>query len=202
MSMSVAQSRVLVLNKSYMPIQITSVRRAFCMIYLGIAKVVDKEYQTFDFQTWSRLAIETGEEAMGTVDRLIKIPRVILLQAYDRLPKKQVRFSRFNIFARDKSTCQYCGRRKTKNELNLDHVVPRAAGGQTTWENVVCSCLHCNRKKGGRTPHEAGMKLIKKPTRPHWTECLNISTKSTLYREWLPFLNIVDFSYWNVELER
>jgi 5-methylcytosine-specific restriction endonuclease McrA len=202
MSAAVAQSRVLVLNKSYMPIQITSVKRAFCMIYMGIARVVDREYQTFDFQTWSRLAVEAGDDTIGTVDRLVKIPRVILLQAFDRLPKKQVRFSRYNIFARDKSVCQYCGRRFSKNELNLDHVVPRAHGGQTTWENVVCSCLNCNRRKGGRTPHEAGMRLVRKPTRPHWTECLNISTKSTLYREWLPFLNIVDFSYWNVELER
>lgn len=202
MSTAAAQSRVLVLNKSYMPIQITSVKRAFCMIYIGIAKVVDREYQTFDFQSWSRLAVETGDDALGTVDRLIKIPRVVLLQAYDRLPKKQVRFSRFNIFARDKSICQYCGKRCPKNELNLDHVIPRSRGGQTTWENVVCSCLACNRKKGGRTPQEARLHLIRKPARPYWTECLNISTKSSLYREWLPFLNIVDFSYWNVELER
>lgn len=197
-----AQSRVLVLNKSYMPIQITSVKRAFCMMYVGIAKVVDREYQTFDFQSWSRLAVETGDDALGTVDRLIKIPRVVLLQAYDRLPKKQVRFSRFNIFARDKSICQYCGKRCPKNELNLDHVIPRSRGGQTTWENVVCSCLACNRRKGGRTPQEARLHLVRKAARPHWTECLNISTKSSLYREWLPFLNIVDFSYWNVELER
>lgn len=201
-SVATAQARVLVLNKSFMPIQITSVKRAFCMVYLGVAKVVDREYQTFDFQSWSRLSVAVGDDSIGTVDRIMRVPRVILLQAYDRLPKKQVRFSRFNIFARDKCVCQYCGKRCSKNELNLDHVIPRSRGGQTTWENVVCSCVPCNCRKGGRTPQEAGIRLIRKPTRPHWTECLNISTKSSIYREWLPFLNIVDFSYWNVELER
>lgn len=201
-AMTIPQSRVLVLNKSYMPIHVISVKRAFCMIYLGIAKVVDQEYQTFDFKSWSELAVAAGDDSIGTINRLIRVPRVILLHVYDRLPKKKVRFSRLNIFARDKSICQYCGKRWPKIDLNLDHVVPRTQGGVTSWENIVCSCVSCNRKKGGRTPREANMRLIRKPTRPYWTECLNISTKSSLYKEWLPFLNIVDFSYWNVELER
>lgn len=203
MTGSVVQSRVLVLNKSFMPIQVTSVKRAICMTYLGIAKVVDREYQTFDFETWQQLSVvQEEEETIGTVERLFRVPRVVLLQAYDRLPKKQVRFSRYNIFARDRSTCQYCQKRFPKSELNLDHVVPKSGGGQTTWENVVCSCVNCNRKKGGRTPHQAGMTLVRRPVRPHWTQCLNISPQSILYKEWKPFLNVVDFSYWNVELER
>jgi 5-methylcytosine-specific restriction endonuclease McrA len=201
-TLALAQSRVLVLNRSFMPIQVTSVKRAFCMLYLDIARVVDKQYQLFDFESWSRLAAEANDDTMGTVDRLIRVPRVVLLQAYDRLPKKQIRFSRYNIFARDRNTCQYCGRKFQKSELNLDHVIPRSQGGHTTWENIVCSCMACNRRKGGRTPREAGMLLVRKPGRPHWTECLNIPSTSPLYREWLPFLNIVDFSYWNVELER
>jgi 5-methylcytosine-specific restriction endonuclease McrA len=196
------QSRVLVLNRSFMPIQVTSVKRAFCMIYLGIAKVIDRQYQIFDFASWSELSVAAHEEGIGSVGKIIRIPRVILLQTYDRLPKRQIRFSRFNIFSRDKSVCQYCGRHFPKHELNLDHVVPRSQGGITSWENVVCSCVNCNRKKGGRTPLQAQMRLVRNPVRPHWTECLNISPKSILYREWLPFLNIVDFSYWNVELER
>ncbi len=202
MAGALIQSRVLVLNRSFMPIQVTTTKRAFCMIYLGIAKVVDKEYQTFDFETWSQLKVAEGEVGIGTIGRWIKIPRVVLLQMYDRLPKKQVRFSRYNIFARDRSICQYCGRKYSKSELNLDHVTPRSRGGQTTWENIVCSCVKCNRKKGGKTPFEAHMHLVRKPVRPHWTECLNISPKSILYQEWLPYLNVVDFSYWNVELER
>jgi 5-methylcytosine-specific restriction endonuclease McrA len=202
MESALTQSRVLVLNKVYLPIEVVSVKRAFCMLYRGVAKVVDREYQTFDFKSWSELTVAADDEAIGIVGRFIRIPRVVLLQTYDRLPKRQIRFSRYNIFARDKSTCQYCGRTFQKHDLNLDHVVPRSQGGETTWENVVCCCINCNRRKGGRTPREAGMHLVRHPTRPHWTECLNISFRHPRYREWLPFLNVVDFSYWNVELER
>ncbi len=201
MTTSLLQSRVLVLNKVYLPIHVISVKRAFCMVYRGAAKFVDEQYKTFDFVSWSELSVANGDEAIGMVGRMIRIPRVILLQTYDRMPKKQVRFSRFNIYARDKNTCQYCQKKFSKSELNLDHVIPRTKGGATTWENVVCCCVPCNRKKGGRTPREAGMKLMRKPIRPHWTECLNLSLRHPRYREWLPFLNIVDFSYWNVELE-
>ncbi len=199
---SVAQSRVLVLNRSFMPIHVTTVRRAFCLVYLKVAKFVDRQYQVFDFESWSQLALEADGDTIGTVEKVIRVPRVVLLQTYDKLPKKQIRFSRYNIFSRDKNTCQYCGKKFPKSELNLDHVIPRSKEGESTWENVVCSCVKCNRRKGGRTPREAGMNLINRPLRPHWTECLNLSPKSILYHEWLPFLNIVDFSYWNVELER
>ncbi|MFH1017189.1 MAG: HNH endonuclease [Pseudomonadota bacterium] len=197
------QARVLVLNKVYMPIHVISVKRAFCMLYRGAVKVVDKEYQTFDFKSWAELAaVADEEEKLGIVGRMIRVPRVVLLQTYDRFPKRHVRFSRYNIFARDSSVCQYCGKRCPKTELNLDHIIPRSRGGRTTWENVVCCCLPCNRRKGGMNPKEAGMRLIREPARPHWAECLNISLKHPRYREWLPFLNVVDFSYWNVELEK
>ncbi len=201
MTGSIAQTRVLVLNRSFVPIEVTSVRRAFCMVYAGVARVVDRQYQTFDFESWCALSVAAHDESIGTVGRLIRVPRVVLLQTYDRLPKKQIRFSRYNIFARDRSTCQYCGRKYAKSELNLDHVIPRALGGKTIWENIVCSCVNCNRKKGGRTPAQAGLKLVKAPGRPHWTQVLNLSSKHASYRDWLPFLNVVDFSYWNVELE-
>ncbi len=201
-AVSVLDTRVLVLNKVYLPVHVISAKRAFCMVFRGVAKFVDKEYRTFDFQSWAALSVATDDESVGMVGRVIRVPRVILLQTYDRLPKKQVRFSRFNIYARDKNTCQYCARRLPKGDLNLDHVIPRSRGGLTTWENVVCCCIACNRKKGGMTPAEAKMHLVRKPVRPHWAECLNISLRHPTYREWLPFLNIVDFSYWNVELEQ
>ncbi len=94
------------------------------------------------------------------------MPRVIRLLAYDRLPKQTVRFNRRNIFARDGNHCQYCGRHYPTSELSLDHVVPRSRGGETTWENIVCSCVKCNVKKGGRTPQEAHMHLVRPPVKP------------------------------------
>ena len=131
---------------------------------------------------------------------MIRVPRVILLVAYDRVPKRQVRFSRFNVFSRDKNTCQYCGKRFPRPELNLDHVIPRSRGGLSTWENVVCSCFTCNREKGGLLPEEAKMHLIRKPFRPEWTPFMLETFSFTRYQEWLPYLNTVDAAYWNTEL--
>jgi hypothetical protein len=195
------QAHVLVLNKSFLPIHITSVRRAFCLLYAGLAKAVNSQYETFDFQSWQQLSIELNDETIGLVGRMIKVPRVILLVAYDRMPKRRVRFSRYNIFARDRNTCQYCGEDFARAELNLDHIIPRSQGGTSTWENVVCSCQECNRKKGGRTPDQAKMKLIAHPKKPAWTPPLNVVLREVIRKEWVPFLDfMVDVSYWNTEL--
>ena len=88
----------------------------------------------------------------------------------------------------------------SRQELNLDHVVPRALGGRTTWENVVTSCVDCNRRKGGRTPVQAHMVLIRRPARPRWTPLAHLMLTGARHEEWRPFLNVVDASYWNVEL--
>src|SRR5437763_4230441 len=162
----------LVLNRLYQPVHVTSVRRALILLYRGAAKAVDEHYQTFDFERWADLSAAVHEESIGTSSKRLRVPRVILLQAYEHLPRARVRFSRLNIYARDRNTCQYCGRTPARAELNLDHVVPRSRGGMTTWENVVCSCVGCNLQKGGRTPDEAHMKLTGAPVRPRWTPCL------------------------------
>lgn len=193
-------SNVLVLNRSYFPVHVTSVRRAFCLLYRGIAKAVDEQYKTFDFESWSQLSIEQPQEAIGLVDRMIKIPRVILLVAYDRMPKGHIRFTRLNIYIRDKNTCQYCGKKFVRSDLSLDHVIPRAYGGKSTWDNIVCCCSKCNHKKGGRTPHEMNMKLLKVPKKPNWTPFFKISMDDVKCKEWMPFLNMVDISYWHTEL--
>ena len=191
---------VLVLNRVYRPVHITSVRRAFTLLYQGAARALDEQFQLFDFESWSALAAAAGHDSIGTVSRRIRIPRVIVLMAYEHLPKTRVRFSRFNIYARDESTCQYCGRRFRRAELNLDHVVPRSRGGGTNWENVVCSCIACNLRKGGRTPDEAGMRLLHAPARPRWTPMFRSATRRAFYREWRPFLSLADAAYWNTEL--
>ncbi len=194
-------SQVLVLNRSYIPINITTVRRAFVLLYQDFARAVDHQFETFDFRSWSELSIAAHHESIGVVNRLIRIPRVILLLAYDRVPRRHVRFSRHNIYLRDSNDCQFCGKRFSRSDLNLDHVIPRSLGGKTNWDNVVTSCIACNRRKGGKSPHEVGMKLIRHPTRPRWTPFMDMSLKEVRYNEWRPFFNIVDFSYWNLELQ-
>ena len=197
---SILNTKVLILNRSYLPIHVTSVRRAFALLYQGIARVVNEQYQTFDFDSWSDLSVSMRDESIGLVNRVIRVPRVILLVGYDRVPKRQVRFSRYNIYARDKCICQYCGRKLPRHELNLDHIIPRSLGGTSTWENVVCSCQGCNRRKGGKIPQGAGMTLLRKPYKPKWTPFMQETFNLSRYREWLPFLNTVDVSYWNTEL--
>jgi 5-methylcytosine-specific restriction endonuclease McrA len=196
----VLNSNVLVLNRSYLPVHVTSARRAFSLLYQGIARAVNEEYRTFDFEEWRELAVARDAEAVRTVSGPILVPRVIVLTAFDRLPRRHVRFSRINIMTRDRFQCQYCGRRAPRPELNLDHVVPRALGGRTTWENVVTSCVDCNRRKGGRTPFQAGLTLIRRPARPRWTPLAHLLLTSVRHEQWRPFLNVVDASYWNVEL--
>ena len=182
-------SSVLVLNRSFLPIHITSVKRAFVMVYQGTAKVVDTQYQTFDFEDWcERGGPDAGAEMIGTPSGQVPVPRVIVLRAFDRLPRRHVRYSRTNVFARDDYTCQYCGERPARSQLNLDHVIPRAQGGRTSWENVVASCVPCNRRKGGRTPEQAKLRLRTQPARPRWVPWLSATPRVARYDEWAPFL--------------
>ena len=193
-------SSVLVLNRHYQPVHVTSVKRAFALLYIGAARVIEPDFSTFDFDSWAELGFAAEHDVIRTMTRAIRIPRVIVLQMYDRLPRTKVRFSRLNIYARDDNTCQYCGGRFARADLNLDHVIPRSRGGATSWENVVCSCVPCNLRKGGRTPDEAGMRLKRPPFRPKWTPMFRSATRRAFYREWRPFLSLADAAYWNAEL--
>ena len=197
-------SAVLVLNRRYQPVRVTNARRALSMLYVGLAKAVTPTYQTFDFSEWATLSAELGAGAgdvVRTTRHALLIPRVILLAVYDKLPVHRVRFSRNNIYLRDGDTCQYCRRRLQRHRLNLDHVVPRTLGGQTTWENVVCACVECNLKKGGRTPRQAGLRLLKRPVEPDWRSIYRIVARPERFDDWRPFLNAVDASYWNTTLD-
>ena len=193
-------SEVLVLNKSFQPVNVINVKRGLTMLYAGIAHALDEQYQIFDFESWSELSSEAHAESIGTAAGKLRVPRVLVLQLYNRVPTGRVRFSRRNIYVRDNHTCQYCGKRGPKVELNLDHVIPRSQGGATTWENVVCSCIKCNTKKGGRTPRQANMQLEPWPCRPDWHDLSRIPIVGPRHALWEPFLNPVDASYWNTEL--
>src|SRR5262247_1000577 len=115
---SLLETKVLILNRSYLPVHVTSVRRAFSLLYQGIARAVNEEYRTFDFEEWSQLAVAREADTVGTRAGRIRIPRVIVLVAFDRLPRRHVRFSRINIMARDNFQCQYCGAKPHRSELN------------------------------------------------------------------------------------
>jgi 5-methylcytosine-specific restriction endonuclease McrA len=198
----ILDAQVLVLNRLWQAVNVCSVRRAFTLLCQGHAHVVQQEsgknFLTHDFESWRDLSHRDPEpEMVQAVSFRIRIPQVIVLLTFDRLPRKEVKFTRNNIFERDRNTCQYCGRVFERRDLNLDHVLPRDRGGTTTWENIVCSCIPCNTRKGNRLPHEARMALIRKPRRPRWRPFIHLTFNGTQHESWKHF---VDYAYWNVEL--
>ncbi len=146
---------VLVLNQNYEPLTVCRARRAVVLIYQGKAEM-----------------LENGVGFIHSARDTFALPSVIRLAGLIRRPYPKRKLTRFEVFNRDQHTCQYCG--KQSRQLTLDHVVPRFRGGQHTWENVVSACVPCNRRKAGRTPQEAGMKLIHKPSPPSRSPFLSI----------------------------
>lgn len=200
-------SKVLVLNKLYMAVRVISAKRAFCMLARELAEVVhvdDGQFQSYDFASWaeiSELHAEYDREQhdwVRTVSLELAVPRVIRLLGYEKLPRQNVKLNRRNLFARDGNKCQYCGHHFPTSELSIDHVLPRAQGGGDSWENLVCSCVRCNARKGGRTPEQANMRLTRKPVRPRRHPLIAMKLASERYASWKQFL---DDAYWSVELK-
>ncbi len=179
----------LVLNRSWTAVNVTTVRRAICLVYSGHARVISPEtFKTYDFETWVHNGENGNHFYFKTVTLKIRVPEVILLLTYDSVPAKDVPFSRKNIYKRDNYTCQYCGKKYKAEDLTIDHVVPRSRGGKTTWENCVLACIWCNIKKGDRTLKEAGMRLLRKPSRPKWSTGV-ILAKENLPSSWKSFIS-------------
>jgi 5-methylcytosine-specific restriction endonuclease McrA len=209
---AVLSHNVLVLNKFYQAIRVINVKRAFSLLCRELAEVVHIEtgadgksqWQNFDFVEWTELSQlkaefePDGYDWIHTVRLQIAVPRIIRLLGYDKLPRQEVKFNRRNIYARDGNKCQYCGKRMPTTELSLDHVVPKSQGGKSTWDNIVCCCVRCNVKKGGRTPEQAHLHLIAKPVKPKRSPVINIRLADERYASWKQFL---DTAYWSVELK-
>lgn len=194
---------VLVLNRSFFAVNVTSWQRAVTLVYIDHAYVVDDEYKTYDFADWCSLSEMMRESPAGFVHTpsfRMAVPQIIALRYYDKLPKNEVKFTRRNIYEHYGYKCCYCGHKFSSSELNLDHIVPKSRGGQTDWHNIVTSCVPCNLKKDNRLPVEAGMKLLIMPTRPKWKTRLSLVVKApySVKGSWQRFIDTV---YWNVELE-
>jgi 5-methylcytosine-specific restriction endonuclease McrA len=134
----ILQRPTLVLNRNWQPVHVATVARALVMLWNESARVVDpSDYQTYTWEDWSKLRPAEGERFIRAVRFRLRVPEVITLTDYDRLPAATVSFSRRNIFKRDHYTCQYCGKQPGMEELTLDHVIPRAQGGVSRWDNCV-----------------------------------------------------------------
>ena len=190
-----------------MAIRVVTARRAFSLLSRNLAEVISVEndaYLSYNIDGWleiSQLKSPFEREThdfVRTVRLEIAVPRIIRLLGYDRLPRQDVKLNRRNVYARDNTMCQYCGKKFSTQELSLDHVIPRSLGGRTSWENLVCACVYCNAKKGGRTPHQAHMHLMKTPIKPKRNPVINLRLGSDKYATWKHFL---DHAYWSVELK-
>jgi len=169
----------LLLNATYEPLRVVSWKKAITLVTLGKVEV-----------------IEEHDRHVRSVSFAIRLPSIIKLIKYVRKRHGGVKFSRQNIYARDLNRCQYCGQKLASHELTYDHVIPRAMGGRTDWTNIVTCCMDCNRRKGGKTPEAAGMRLLRTPTKPDWLPILRITINlDRAPQSWL------DYLYWNVELE-
>ena len=203
------EQSVLVLNRLYMAVHVVNVRRAICLLFRDLAEVIHIEagrYVNYDFVSWREISqlklqfeeCDPGSDWLQSVHFAVEIPRVIRLLSYDKAPRHGMRFNRRNVFARDGNRCQYCGQRFSTSELSLDHVLPRSQGGDMAWENIVCCCVACNSRKGGRTPQQAGMQLIREPKRPRQNPLLQGKLRNPKYESWKAFLSD---AYWSVDLK-
>lgn len=200
MSTTMLGRRCLVLNKSWTPVGVVSLQRAIVLLFgehadgEPKARIIEPgSYQTMTWADWSKLKPVATDEVIRSARMEFRVPEIVLLSKYDKLPKPKAHFSRRNLYKRDALTCQYCGIKPGSQELTVDHVIPRAQGGGTTWENCVLACVACNRKKADKTPKQAHMKLAKTPKKPH----VRFFSYDTLkpVKSWEAFLGE---AYWNV----
>ena len=164
------RSPVLVLNQNYEPLNICQVRRAVVLVFYGKAEV-----------------IENGRGSLHSISSIFDIPAVIRLVYLIKRPRRQRKMTKMEVFNRDKYICQYCGMHK--KELTIDHVIPRRRGGEHNWENVVCACIPCNRRKAGHTPSEAGMPLLCQPKLPGNNGFYVPNHYLTYHEEWHKYLS-------------
>lgn len=192
-----ANRPTLVLNRSWTPVNVIPAHRAIVMLWNDSARAIDPiDYQTYNWEDWSKLKPSADDLIIRSAKLSIRLPEVVTLTDYDKMPTGLVSFNRRNIFKRDHYTCQYCGIQPSNDELTIDHVLPVSRQGETSWTNCVLACVSCNKKKAARLPHEAGMKLRKKPVKPAWKP-LYASPKPRL-SSWSKFISS---AYWEVELQ-
>ena len=173
--------------------------------------VLDVGYQPVSRVSWETAIVWVLEKVVDVVDEYpdryihtpswkVKMPSIVrLVRPIPR--KRSLKFSRHNVYIRDRGRCQYCGCRVSRDEFTYEHVIPRVQGGRTDWENVVVSCVPCNQRKAGRTPREAGMALLSRPSRPRRLPHIPREIRFTpgMPESWKSWLR--DAVYWDGELE-
>lgn len=202
------QRKVLVLNRGWNPIAVVSLEKAMCLVCSTYkndepkARILDatQDFRLFTWDDWAKLIPSEDEPIIRSAKSNFRIPEIILLSRYNKLPQQRVHFSRRTIYRRDGNQCQYCGAKPGTESLSIDHVLPRSKGGKTEWTNCVLACTTCNRNKADRilsnrnTATEVNMKLLKQPKKPRFT----FYKGDYRCTSWEAVLGV---AYWNVELQ-
>lgn len=188
--MNILNGKVLVLNKYYQAVHITTVQKAICHLYKGTANVITLDWCVHSFCEWVKVSrFHNNGRLVRSPGMSIVAPEAIILSRFDQLPQTDIVFTRSNLFVRDEYTCQYCGKSvKSAKERSVDHIVPRSRGGRTIWQNVVLCCKKCNLKKGDKMLEEAGMALLRKPRAPRWQHIMMEEFPPDKKRDWKKFL--------------
>lgn len=203
-TISLEHRKVLVLNKLWTAIDVATVCDAICLLFGSYkngepkAHVIDpfEQFQAYTWSDWATMRPKENENCITTSSGLqFRIPEVVLLTRYDKMPEQRVNFSRRSIYQRDNYRCQYCGDRPGTEELTIDHIVPRCNGGPTSWANCVLACVKCNALKANHTLKKCGLKLRKKPKKPRFN--LFKGDRKSIPKSWEHF---VSQAYWDVEL--
>lgn len=202
---ALAHRKVLVLNRGWNPVAVIGLERAMCLVVGQYkdgepkARVLDptQDFRLFTWEDWAEFMPGAGETGIRASSREFRIPEIILLSRYNKLPQQRIHFSRRTIYRRDGNQCQYCGKKPGTAELTIDHIIPRSQGGKTTWENCCLACVTCNKKKADKSLAQLNMKFFHPGFKPY-------KPKFTLYKgdfrckSWEALLGV---AYWETELQ-
>lgn len=209
--MTLTKNPILILNKSWIPVRVSTFKKALGKVCSERARFVDHEsYCLFTWDEWVESFCMSHEEASSSKHPIIKgvnfsvrQPEVVVCNIYNNVPKNDLRLTRRNLLVRDNFKCQYCGIRVNSKEATIDHIMPRSRGGKNTWQNLTISCIDCNVSKGNKTPQEAGMILHTTPKKPIWNPLYTLLHKKRP-KSWSKFINTDkwnEIGYWDVELQ-
>jgi 5-methylcytosine-specific restriction endonuclease McrA len=183
---------VLILNKHWIPINTTTASHSFTLMYTDNAKgilVEEDSIVPLTWNEWVNLKANDNDRKIKTVNGFIKIPNVIVLNHYDKIPRQIIKFTQKNLWERDNFTCQYTGKKISKLTGNIDHIIPKSQGGKTSWENCVLAHKEINAIKADRTPEQAGLKLLRKPSAPRIMPVSFYIRNKDEIKDWNVFLN-------------
>jgi 5-methylcytosine-specific restriction endonuclease McrA len=177
----------LVLNRNWQPVTFLPIKVCIATVMRDMASIMcPTSYYLMDLEEWMEKEPKENDRLIKTAGRPLIAPETVVLKKYGERPPRKISFNRPNLFRRDQYECQYCGAELPCRKLTIDHVVPRAQNGGTSWENCVAACSRCNAHKADRTPMDARMKLRKTPRKPTWKP--GIRTPELIFPSWVPFL--------------